>query len=265
MLGEGVDFELEWVSVYQFACRRLDRFRHRRVIFAGDSAHQVSPFGARGANTGVQDADNLGWKLALVLSGKAPEALLDSYDAERIPAADDNIGHSSRATDFITPKNAASKAFRDAVLHLSRDHAFARPLINSGRLSTPTPYLDSPLNTPDADTFDGRMRPGTNCSDAPVRVDGQDGWLLHQLRGDFVAMVLGDTAGPDTLDVDGIVCRVLRIGHDVEDIEGLVAARYDLRSGTTYLIRPDQHVAARWRSFDINAIGAALRRATGRG
>ncbi len=264
MLGEDTAFELEWVSVYQFACRRLDRFRHGRVIFAGDSAHQVSPFGARGANTGVQDADNLAWKLALVLGGKAPEALLDSYDAERLVAADDNIGHSSRATDFITPKNAASRAFRDAVLRLARDHAFARPLINSGRLSTPTPYPGSPLNTPDTEPFAGRMRPGTNCSDAPVRAGGEDGWLLHQLQGDFVAMVLGGENASEDLDVDGVRCRVLRIGADVEDSEGLIAARYDLRPGTTYLIRPDQHVAARWRAFDTRAIAAALRRATAR-
>ena len=178
-------------------------------------------------------------------------------------AADDNIGHSSRATDFITPKNAASRAFRDAVLRLSREYAFARPLINSGRLSTPTPYPESPLNTADVDAFEGSMRPGTNCCDAPVRVAGRDGWLLHQLRGDFVAMVMGD-ASPGVIEVEGIPCRVLRIGIDLEDSRGMIAARYDLRPGTTYLIRPDQHVAARWRHFDIGAITAAVRRATAR-
>jgi 3-(3-hydroxy-phenyl)propionate hydroxylase len=77
--GRDAEFELEWVSVYQFACRRIDRFRHGRVIFAGDAAHQVSPFGARGANTGVQDIDNLAWKLAAGAGGDAPEALIDSY------------------------------------------------------------------------------------------------------------------------------------------------------------------------------------------
>ena len=64
-----VDFELEWVSIYTFNCRRLDRFVHGRVIFVGDAAHQVSPFGARGANSGIQDAENLAWKLAAVLAG----------------------------------------------------------------------------------------------------------------------------------------------------------------------------------------------------
>jgi 3-(3-hydroxy-phenyl)propionate hydroxylase len=75
MLGEDVEFELEWVSIYTFQCRRMEKFRHGRVIFAGDAAHQVSPFGARGANSGFQDTDNLGWKLKLILEGKAPESV----------------------------------------------------------------------------------------------------------------------------------------------------------------------------------------------
>ncbi|MDX5403194.1 MAG: FAD-dependent oxidoreductase, partial [Rhodobacterales bacterium] len=116
MLGDDVEFSLEWVSIYTFQCRRMEKFRHNRVIFAGDSAHQVSPFGARGANSGLQDTDNLAWKLKLVLEGKAPEALLDSYDAERIHGADENILNSSRSTDFITPKSQISRIFRDAVL-----------------------------------------------------------------------------------------------------------------------------------------------------
>ncbi|MCV0428787.1 MAG: FAD-dependent oxidoreductase, partial [Roseibium sp.] len=119
MLGEDAEFELEWASVYQFACRRIDRFRYGRVLFAGDAAHQVSPFGARGANTGVQDIDNLAWKLKLVMDGDAPESLIDSYHEERAFAADDNLLNSTRSTDFITPKSEASRRFRDAVLDLS--------------------------------------------------------------------------------------------------------------------------------------------------
>ena len=118
MLGPDVQFELEWVSVYTFRCRRMEKFVHGRTIFLGDAAHQVSPFGARGGNAGVQDADNLGWKLAAVLRGEASEALIASYDAERIPANDENILHSTRSTDFITPKSDAARAYRDAVLML---------------------------------------------------------------------------------------------------------------------------------------------------
>src|SRR6185312_855927 len=105
------------------------------------------------------------WKLALVLRGEAPERLLDSYDDERILAADENIRHSTQATDFITPKGAASQAFRDAVLALARTQPFARALVNSGRLSQPAVLSHSPLNTPDGDDFQGPMVPGASCID----------------------------------------------------------------------------------------------------
>ncbi|MBL8331843.1 MAG: FAD-dependent oxidoreductase [Rubrivivax sp.] len=256
MLGPKADFELEWVSVYQFACRRIDRFRHGRVIFAGDAAHQVSPFGARGANTGVQDVDNLAWKLALVMNGDAPESLIDSYHDERAFAADDNLLNSTRSTDFITPKSTPSRVFRDAVLELAKTQAFARPLVNSGRLSRPTPYRRSPLNTaPDA-PFDGAMAPGTNAADAPV----QGGWLLDHLGEGFVLLAFGDEARAEPVSVGRVTARPLVVGRDLVDSQGLVAQRYDGQPGTVILIRPDQHVAARWRRFDAGAVRAALQR-----
>ncbi len=258
MLGKDVEFELEWVSVYQFACRRIDQFRHGRVIFTGDAAHQVSPFGARGANTGVQDCDNLGWKLKAVLDGAAPVALLDTYHEERAYAADDNIGHSTRATDFITPKSRASLRLRNAVLELARTEPFARPLVNSGRLSTPTPYLRSSLNTPDSAVFAGKMLPGTNCADAPIERDGKSAWLLEQLGKGFVLLSFGP-AQPVT--VGHFTAQVLEVGKDIIDTKGVLKARYDGQPGTVYLIRPDQHVAARWRQFDAGQVQAAMRRA----
>ncbi|MGC2854511.1 FAD-dependent oxidoreductase [Novispirillum sp. DQ9] len=268
MLGEDTEFELEWVSVYQFACRRMSKFRFGRLFFAGDAAHQVSPFGARGANTGVQDTDNLAWKLKLVMAGKAPESLLDTYDEERVFAADDNLLNSTRSTDFITPKSNISRTFRDATLDLARNHPFARRLVNSGRLSAPTPYAHSSLNTPDSEGFGGKMLPGTNCADAPVKVGGEATWLLNLLGGDFKVIYFSeDGSTPAALaalkdapvPVDAVV-----IGGAVEDTKGLVAERYDGKPGTTYLIRPDQHVAARWRSFDPAKVTAALDRAIGK-
>ncbi len=260
MLGETTEFELEWVSIYQFACRRIDDFRHGRVLFAGDAAHQVSPFGARGANTGVQDIDNLGWKLKLVMDGAAPEALIDTYNEERAFAADDNLLQSTRSTDFITPKSEMSRRFRNAVLELAADHAFARPLVNSGRLSTPTPYVRSSLNTPDEDIFAGGMVPGTNCADAPIAVAGESGWLLHHLGDGFTVMTFGSVPAK-TVAAGAISAKVLSVGDDLVDTKGRVAERYDGRPGTTYLIRPDQHVAARWRSFDAAKIARAVARA----
>ncbi len=265
MLGDDADFELEWMSVYQFACRRMESFRHGRVLFAGDSAHQVSPFGARGANTGIQDVDNLAWKMKLVLEGNAPDSFLDTYSEERVFAADDNLMNSTRSTDFISPKSPISTAFRDATLDLASDYEFARPLVNSGRLSTPTAYVDSSLNTDDTDAFAGKMFPGTNIADAPVTVGGQDKWFLNTVGGRFTALVFGDGPSVQEINVDGILCDVLVVGRDIEDKKGLLAERYDGQNGTAYLLRPDQHVAARWRDFDEGRIKSAINKATGRG
>lgn len=276
MLGDEREFTLEWASIYTFQCRRMKNFRHGRLLFVGDAAHQVSPFGARGANSGFQDTDDLLWKLALVIKGQAPEALLDSYDADRTYAADENIRNSTRSTDFITPKSAVSKLFRNAALELARTQPFARKLVNSGRLSVPAFLVQSALNTPDADAFEGNMVPGAPLDDAPVRVAGQDAWLLDQLGNRFVLMVFVDGAqGLDpaqrtslqVLTQAAIPVQLLTVGAggDMDDAQDLVARRYDAQPGTAYLIRPDQHVAARWRNVDLAAVQAALSRATGQG
>ena len=257
MLGPDVRFTLDWVSIYAFHCRRMERFRHGRALFAGDSAHQVSPFGARGANSGLQDADNLIWKLRLVHNGLAPETLLDSYDDERVFAADENIRASSLSTDFITPKSAASRRFRDAALDLSARFAFARPLVNSGRLSTPCVYDRSTLNGEDDPAFPRATRPGAPALDAPLG----DGFLLDRLGGRFQALAIGAEI-PRQLDVDGLVVEGLSLRARAD---GALARRYlGGAAQAIYLIRPDQHVAARWPAFDPAKIAAALRRATGK-
>jgi 3-(3-hydroxy-phenyl)propionate hydroxylase len=272
LLGEGVDFELEWVSVYTFSCERMDRFRHGRVLFIGDAAHRVSPFGARGANSGLQDAENLAWKLRMVLAGDAPDTLLDSYASEREFAADDNIRHSTRSTDFITPKSAVSRLFRDAALRLAKHYPFARTLVNSGRLSTPTVLEGSPLSTPDDADFECALVPGGVALDAPVRTrDGRAAWLLSHLRDGFMALRFCragehiDALPVPTLAIfpAGGAGTVSAGVTPLEDIDGLVAQRYDARPGTLYLIRPDQHVCARWRSVDTAKLAAAMRRAVG--
>jgi 3-(3-hydroxy-phenyl)propionate hydroxylase len=277
LLGEDAQFELEWVSVYTFCCLRMDAFRHGRVLFAGDAAHGVSPFGARGANSGVQDADNLAWKLRLVVEGKAPESLLDTYAREREQAADENILNSTRSTDFITPKSEASRLFRDAVLQLAKDQPFARKLVNSGRLSTPSTYTDSPLNTPDVDAFAVALRPGAPAADAPLTLHGQADWLLRQLGGSFTGIYVAGSAldaevlaQTEALARESIPVRTLVIAPKgegkqgmFEDSAGLFAARYDATPGSFYLLRPDQHVCARWRSFNPQVVRAAVARASG--
>lgn len=285
LLGPDVKFELEWVSIYTFSCLRMDSFRHGNVLFAGDSAHLVSPFGARGANSGFQDGENLAWKLAMVLEQRASDALLDTYASEREYAADENLRNSTRSTDFITPKSAVSRVFRDAVLTLAREHAFARQLVNSGRLSVPAVLHESTLNTADEDAFAGQMVPGASCADASV-VDAQGApqWLLAQLGGRFTGLLFcrvgsalesGTRAALDALargpvpmhfvavlDGEGAAPEGLPPGTVVmRDAEGLAAQRYGAQGGAFYLIRPDQHVCARWRHADAPRVEHALKRA----
>jgi len=281
MLGEGREFELEWVSVYTFQCRRMNSFRHGRVLFAGDAAHQVSPFGARGANSGLQDTDNLAWKLKLVIDGLAPDSLLDTYSSERVAAADENLLNSTRSTDFITPKSAVSKDFRNAVLSLAGEFPFARALVNSGRLSVPAHLRESPLNTPDGEAFDGVMHPGAPAADAPVLHDGSPDWLLRHAGNVFQLLLFVDS--PESLDAPtraalaaladaNIPVHTLLISATagtapagttvLVDAQGLAARRFDARPGTAYLLRPDQHVAARWRRLDAAAVRTAVARAT---
>jgi 3-(3-hydroxy-phenyl)propionate hydroxylase len=274
MLGEDRPFELQWVSVYTFQCRRLDKFVHGRVLFIGDAAHQVSPFGARGANSGFQDADNLCWKLARVLRGESSESLLESYDSERGEAAGENILNSTRATDFITPKSNASRVMRNAVLALSQRHPFARRLVNSGRLSLPTTHRASPLSTPDRDVFASSLVPGAPAADAPVAIGGRTGWLLDQLGGTF-DLLLFDADEGRVGELAGVFGNEVRItvvaskprrdggGRVLHDIEGLAMRRYDGLAGSAYLLRPDQHVAARWRVPSLDDVRAALKRAHG--
>lgn len=255
MLGPNVEYELDWCSIYTFQCRRMQNFRHGRVIFAGDSAHQVSPFGARGANSGVQDADNLAWKLALVVQGKAPESLLDSYDTERVFGADENILNSTRATDFITPKTPVSKMFRNAVLDLAETLPFARSIVNSGRLSVPCTYDGSRLNGPDDAALPARSRPGSPCPDAPLG----DGWLLNELSAGFTLMTL-DAPG-EAFTAHGLTVDHLKLSAKTNSA---LRARYlGDAPAAVYLIRPDQHVAARWQSYDRTSVETALARAIG--
>lgn len=258
----GIDFEMEWLSVYVFQCRTLERYVHGRVIFAGDSAHQVSPFGARGGNGGIQDVDNLVWKLVRVIASKSPVRLLESYDEERRYAARENILNSKRSTDFMTPKTRHSRLIRDTVLQLAADHAWARPLVNPGRLSVPAVLVDSGLNSPDTDRFDVMLKPGSPAADAPIGIDGKPAWLLGQLGNGFAVLTAKQDA-PNMLRMGNEELPVLRNGVDWTDEQSLVKVRYDLSDDSSYLIRPDQHIAARWRAFSSDAIAAAVAKATG--
>jgi 3-(3-hydroxy-phenyl)propionate hydroxylase len=260
MLGHE-QFEFEWISIYKFQCRRMQKFLHDRVIFAGDAAHQVSPFGARGANSGIEDAENLGWKLAMVLRGDASSALLGSYDVERGAAADENIRESTRSTDFMAPPTEQEARLRRAVLSLANETEFGKRMINGGRLSMPSIY-DSPLSTPDRDSWAAGPRPGTHMPDAPLA--GAHGFLTEAFAANGRGFTLVESANGVAADVPDGVAH-LRIGADcpLRDEAGLFAKRYDATPGAAYLLRPDGYVAARFRRPTRDAIAASVARASG--
>lgn len=247
-------FRLDWVSVYKFRCAKLDRFVHGRVIFCGDSAHVVSPFGARGGNGGVQDADNLGWKLAAVLNGTGGADLIESYNTERGHGSAENIVNSARATNFMTPKSPIEALFRSETLRLAHSEPFARKLINSGRLSLPCSLEGHNLQTPG----EAPLRPGSVVLDLPL-ADGS--WLVERVQGHFTLVGFGDVVLPE---VEG----VNRLGIDQQgpypclaSSDGYAQARYG--DGLAYLFRPDGHVAAVFAAPTADAVTAAMRRALG--
>jgi 3-(3-hydroxy-phenyl)propionate hydroxylase len=264
MLGHD-KFDFEWISLYKFQCRRMDRFVHGRVIFAGDAAHQVSPFGARGANSGLEDAENLSWKLDRVLRKQSPESLLESYHIERSAAADENIRESTRATDFMAPNSDQEARLRKAVLSLAKETEFGKRMVNGGRLSVPSVY-ETPLSTADSDPWRGGPRPGASMPDAPVSGGaGRHAFLTEAFTDKgmrFTLLEFGNgAAAADAPQGVGTI----RIGGEggLVDAEGLAVGRYDAEPGTTYLLRPDGYVAVRFRHPTRERLDAALARASG--
>jgi 3-(3-hydroxy-phenyl)propionate hydroxylase len=263
MLGHD-KFDFEWISLYKFQCRRMNKFIHGRVIFAGDAAHQVSPFGARGANSGLEDAENLAWKLDCVLRGTSPESLLESYHIERSAAADENIRESTRSTDFMAPNSHQEARLRRAVLSLAKETEFGKRMVNGGRLSTPSVYA-TPLSTADGDNWRGGPGPGASMPDAPVAgARGEQIFLTEAfIKAGMQFALLEFGNGAAAKRPDGLAA--IRIGSNdgLVDLAGLAAARYDAEPGTAYLLRPDGYVAARFRHPTREGLDAALTRAAG--
>jgi 3-(3-hydroxy-phenyl)propionate hydroxylase len=250
MVGEK-PFKLDWKSVYKFRCARLERFVHDRVIFVGDSAHVVSPFGARGGNGGIQDVDNLGWKLALVLQEKASDSLLETYNEERILASQENIMNSSRATNFMTPKSNVEHMFRAQVLRLAANQPFARKLINSGRLSVPCSLEECYLQV----NGPGKLQAGSAIMDAPL-AEGQS--LVGLIQGRFVLMGIGEIDLPDIAGIERIGINQTTTEYTVFESDGsYLQERYG--NDIAYLFRPDGHVMASFNTQTIHSVSDVLR------
>ncbi len=250
-LGVQTPVELVWVGPWAYRSFVLDRFRHGRVLFAGDAAHCFSPFGARGGNSGVQDAENLAWKLAAVLRGDAPEALLDSYDAERRPAAVQNVEVTDRSARFLAPRSRFENALRGAVLDLARRHAFARPLVNAGRMSVPFDYTGlSPLCT----------NAGEALPNLPAMLaDGRATSLVALRAGAApVPWLLAWPGAPPLPDAPGFA-----VGGPVGPLPVLRGTALEALGGpgTVLVVRPDLHLAARLSHPGPAEVAAAMSRA----
>ena len=250
-------FRLDWMSVYKFRCIQLDQFVHGRVIFVGDSAHVVSPFGARGGNGGIQDVDNLGWKLTAVLQKRAAPALLDTYHEERAHGAAENILNSSRATNFMTPKTPIEALFRSEVLRLAHDQPFAQKLLNSGRLSVPCSLEGFALQTPGA----AQIPPGRAVVDAPLAGPDGDSWLIREVQGEFTLVGFGNVTLPEMVDIRRIGVNQRAEYPCFTATNGHATRRYG--SDMAYLFRPDGHVCAVFRHPTAAEVRTARDRALG--
>lgn len=243
-LGWTQPWALEWWSIYSANTLALDDYRDGRIFYIGDSAHIVPIFGVRGLNNGLADAQNIGWKLASVLRGQGDEALLDSYTPERRGATLDVFANASKSARFMTPHSRGWALMRDAALSLSLRHTFAGEFANP-RNMTPYTYADSPLTTPDHDTWrDGPVPGAVACN-----VRTAQGFLSDGFGPDFTLLVFGNASvGPARADL-----RVLRLLAD-----GPEARAYGASDGAAYLVRPDMHVAARWHSVSADAVNNAM-------
>ncbi|WP_433407345.1 FAD-dependent monooxygenase [Saccharomonospora azurea] len=256
------DYEIVWKSVYRFHSRVADRLRVGRVLLAGDCAHLMSPFGARGLNSGVGDAENAAWKLAYVLRGWAGEALLDTYHAERHAAAVENLDVTTATMDFLVPHDDDQRARRESVLTGAATDPALRAQVDSGRFSEPFWYVRSPLTTPDPTRpFAGRPPrgtvpppgPGILTPDVPL---GESSRLRELLRDGFCVLAAPGAEPPDVSTVPWPV-RVLRLSE--ADHDGGIARALGMRPGELWLVRPDAYVAA--VVTEPTALVEALRRA----
>ncbi|MCY1263855.1 6-methylpretetramide 4-monooxygenase [compost metagenome] len=275
MIGyAGAAWEMDWCSVYSARTLTLPDYVHNRVVFAGDAAHLLPIFGVRGANTAFQDAQSLGWHLAFVINGLAGRELLDNYSAERVGAAREIIGEAGKSTRFMTPPSEGFRLLRDAVLSLSLSEEFVRPLYH-WRTSRPHEYSDSALSSLGDDNALFAEGPAHGAPPQNIRLSADD-FLLDHLGGGFDLLYFTEAqAIPERLQgvveatrARGVPLRIIAIGAaqpvagadlTFPDSSGHFRERYGVQaSGAAYLLRPDQHVCARWLTLDATRLEAAL-------
>jgi 3-(3-hydroxy-phenyl)propionate hydroxylase len=278
MMGETAPWSPIWTTVYKANALTLEHYRHGRVLFAGDAAHLVPIFGVRGANSGIDDADNLAWKLAYVVTGKAQESLLNTYSAERVAATHENLSYGTKSTEFMAPPSFAFELMRRAVLSLAVQHPGVRSLINP-RQTSAIAYTGSSINVPDADTWLGGPPPGTVLPECPITrmhngqvkqahitdLIGQGFSILHVDAQGTGSQALQDCA--QRLQARGTPTQCITLTREPApaqaadsawDHTGRLLPMYGAEQGAVYLVRPDGHVLARWKNASPAAIESAI-------
>lgn len=285
MMGERGPWAPIWITMYKANALTLERYRHGRVLFAGDAAHLVPIFGVRGANSGIDDADNAAWKLAYVIRGLAGEGLIDSYSSERVAAAHENLSHGTKSTEFMAPPSFAFDLMRTAVLSLAARHAGVRALINP-RQSSAITYAGSPLNAPQAEDagWTAGPLPGAVLPECPVTVlrDGRasqayltdlvgpgfgvlhfsEEGRLEEAMESFLRAMRERTLPLQLIQLTRLACDPAGPGPGVvaQDHTGRLFGLYGARPGSVYLVRPDGHVIGRWHAPDAATLTAAIGR-----
>jgi len=260
-IGHTKPWELEWWSVYSANTLCLDDYRHGRGIFIGDAAHIVPIFGVRGLNNGLADAENIGWKLALVLHGEADERLLDSYSPERRGATLDVFANATKSTRFMTPPTRGWRLAREAALSLSLKHEFPRRLANPRQMQ-PYTYSESPL-TP-YPVRDAEFAGGPPCGGVAPNARLGDGSYLLDRAGNGMTAILFCEVQP-TIEQTALLAQLGRVDKRfvpivvtsgasaaedkiIVDQDGEITRLFAAAPGTLYLLRPDLHVAGRWQA-----------------
>ncbi|WP_051003217.1 FAD-dependent monooxygenase [Bradyrhizobium elkanii] len=272
MIGISAPWRVVWVSIYRAHARTLGNYRAGRILLAGDAAHQIPIFGIRGLNSGVEDAWNLAWKLARVLSGDSPDELLDSYSMERVPAAWENLRLANRALRFMTPPTRGWHLMRDAVLSLGISRPDVRGLINPQQ-ATVVALADSPLSSvaEPAQSSGIGLAPGDVLPNLRVERRGPSGWaelsLYEALGTGFVLLIIGEAPVPAVLEGASVLNVITSEDGRGEllDRNGDLAARLCPGGHAIYLIRPDHHIAASWNVWCADAAQRALAICNGRG
>ena len=275
MIGfEGTPWEMDWSSVYSARTLTLPKYVHDRIVFTGDAAHLLPIFGVRGANTAFQDAQSLGWHLAYVVKGNAPEQLMQNHSDERVGAAREIIAEAGKSTRFMAPPSRGFRLLRDAVLSLSLTEEFVRPLYH-WRTSRPHEYKHSALNSLSDDNSQFTGGPALGAPPQNVQLQTDD-FLLDHLGGGFdLVYVAPNQSIPknllqaiDQAKSNGCSLKLLAITQENVDVTGADKTLFDpqqrfqllyaVSAGGAYLFRPDQHVCARWLHLDATRLLSSL-------